>query len=139
MNLSNIRKRFFIVGLTLLFLVGLGGQVNHVSATSEVKKYPLDVNSIINGQYYTNTNDLVIFDMYINDTLVSKNVKDFYWNYPSGTRYKIVPKYFKDGEMVYDGCLAYVVPWIYNGVSKGSLSGVVERDTEIIFNFTLQK
>lgn len=62
-------------------------------------------------------------DVYINNSLVSNDVTDFYTAYASGTTYSITDIKATTGHT-------------YNGVYSGSLSGTLTSAKKVVLNFT---
>ena len=75
--------------------------------------YPIDVNANINGTEFSDTQGRATFDVWINGVLEADDVTDFSRNLTIGTIYEI-----RDIRIGDDYC--------YNGLTGGTLSGVVD-------------
>ena len=51
--------------------------------------YYFDLNASVDGEYIAYSHNAGTADIYINDTLVSSGVSDFYQPYPAGTRFEV--------------------------------------------------
>lgn len=99
------------------------GEGEVLSIYMKYKSYYLDVNGLLDGSAVGNTSGYGTFDVYINGSLVSDNVTDFYTAYPYGTTYEIKGISASTGHT-------------YNGVSSGSLSGTITGTTSVQLKFT---
>ena len=90
----------------------------------KVNTYYLDLNGLLDGASSGNISGYGTADVYINGSLVSNDVTD-YWNaaVPYGTTYQITDIKSTSGHS-------------YNGVSSGSLSGTVTGNTAVVLSFS---
>lgn len=113
---------------TASYSAGQNWNLNNASnytlyAVWSINKYYLDVNGLLDGSAVQNTAGYGTFDVYINGTLVSDNVTDYYTEWPYGTTYEIKGVVATTGHT-------------YNGVSAGSASGTITGTKSVQLNFT---
>ena len=93
---------------------------NYLSPTWNVNSYTVDVNPVINGTTYKSGVDGFTFNVYLNDTLVSSNVKDYYnTSVPYGTKVEVktnaIDKYDNSNASGYVGIGGLVLSPTWNG------------------------
>ena len=95
-----------------------------VYAHWKINTYALDLNGLLDGSSSGNISGYGTADVYINGSLVSNDVTDYYNASVSyGTKYEI-----KD--------IKSTTGHTYNGVSSGSLSGTITGNTSVYLKFT---
>lgn len=108
-------EKYHITGSTTLYAVW------------EAIGYYIDVNVSLNDEIVYNTNNYIVFDVYINNELYAIEVSDFYEKLSYGTKYEITNIKVKTG-------------FKYEGVYKGNLEGTNPiNGTEIILKISSQK
>lgn len=94
-----------------------------VTLTVTVPSYSLDLNGWLDGASSGGLGDYGRADVYINGSLASSQVSDYYASHPYGTTYE-----FKN--------INATAGHTYNGVYSGSLSGTLTANASTYLNFT---
>ena len=92
-------------------------------AVWKANTYYLDINGYLDGSGQNNISGYGTCDVYINGSLVSNDISDYYTAHNYGSTYEI-----KD--------IKATTGHTYNGVHSGSLSGTITSTTGVSLNFT---
>ena len=95
----------------------------HVTVDYTVPTYYLDLNGMLDGASSGGISPYGTADVYINGSLVSQGVSDYYAAHTVGTTYEIKNIKANDG-------------YRYNGVYSGSLSGALTAATSVVLSFS---
>ena len=98
-------------------------QTGNISYTAPRQVITMDVNGYLDGTTVGNTSGYGTFDVYINGSLISNDVTDYYNSHYVGETYSISGISATTGHQ-------------YNGVQSGSLSGTFSGNTKVALNFT---
>lgn len=106
-----------------IFLLGIGNSDLTAQWRSNSETYYLDVQGVLDGVYENNIYQYGTFDMYINGSLVSENVDDYWVAHPYGTEYELKNVRALDGKT-------------FVGTPVGSLKGTIgEGPCEVRLEF----
>lgn len=122
---SSATTGYLAVKMTGIDVIGSSAACTHyVSYTipAVATKYYLDLNGNLDGTDVSNTSGYGTADIYINGTLVADNVSDYYTQWVSGTKYKVVP--------------AASTGHTYGGLTQGALEGTISGHTSVRLKFT---
>ena len=122
---SSAATKYFAASLTGIDTLTSSNVMTHYvsfSIPATATKYYLDLNGNLDGTDVSNTSGYGTADIYINGTLVADNVSDYYTQWVSGTKYKVVP--------------TASTGHTYGGLTQGALEGTISGHTSVRLKFT---